>query len=98
MKSKISKEYLTKAISHLPDEFAFNEIRSYMKQALNKLVALEEKKEKKLQLISQPIVSNNLQPQNINALDQMIHAEKQNLEKILQRKKSDDNNLQTIFG
>lgn len=91
-----TKQLLKEALTSLPLEFAFRDVRFYVNQAIAKLEAVEKKKEKKIQHKEEQKVTYS--PQSLITLESMIQEEKEKLAKILEKKIKQNDEIQAILG
>ena len=97
--TKKTKELLQKTILSLPEDFALNEVRFHLRQALYNINKTETKRHKRNEIQTPPI---GLAPfagefdssKVIDAIDKMIQEEKEKLDSF----KSKSLNDQTLLG
>ena len=102
------KEYLVKAIQQMPADFALQEAKWHLYQALSKIEKVEDKRVKREVVqreedkrIKEKSMSSGNMTTNLDVLDKMIREEKENLDKMINKKKNNiDGNdyIQTILG
>lgn len=91
------KGLIEKAISNIPfNDSSLQEVKNYLNFALNKLPKTENQRT----IQQNEIITNQaLTKYNLFELDKMISDEKNKLKKIIERKKTDnDDKIFTIFG
>lgn len=104
-----AKEFLLKAIQQMPGDFALQEAKWHLFQALNKMEKVEDKRykreilqqEENKKLIGKKSLSDPRASSNLDILDKMIGEEKENIQKMIDKnKKNIDGNdyIQTILG
>lgn len=101
-----SKELLKRALTNMPNDFSLNEVKNLIKNAIFKIETVEKKRDKREDNIKQNQIdvekwkqaSFNQQVNSLQAIDEMIKAEQEKLDKNKNRKKDiDDDGIQTIL-
>ena len=95
--TKRTKELLQKTIHSLPVDFALNEVRFHLRQALYKINKTEAKRHKRNEIQTQPtgfapFAGELNSSKAIGAIDEMIQEEKDKLDSFKSL------NDQTLFG
>jgi len=101
-----SKELLKRALTNMPNDFSLNEVKNLIKNAIFKIESVEKKRDKREENIKQNQIdldkwkqaSFNQQVNSLQAIEEMIKAEQEKLDKNKNRKKdTDDDGIQTIL-
>ena len=102
--SGMAKDFLTKALLEIPDDFALSEVRFHIRSALMKIENIEKRRKireasyqnrKEEEVKRKEKYFNPLSPkQTIELIDSMIESEKKKLTK----KDQEGDNFETFYG
>lgn len=104
--TQTSKELLKKALNNMPNDFSLNEVKNLIKNAIFKIESVEKKRDKREENIKQNQIdveqwrqaTISQQISSLQAIEEMIKAEQEKLDKNKNRKKNtDDDGVQTIL-
>lgn len=103
-----TKDFLQKALHNLPQDFALNEVRSYLKIALSKLEIVENRRVKRESqqptnnwaVVNGELMHPAMAKKVLAELDHMINFEKLKLEQMKKKKEisDEDHDIQTLFS
>src|SRR6185436_17361896 len=94
------KSLLQQALQAVPSDFALTEVRSFIRAALQRVEAVETKRERREAQFTPPAVSSAHTKATIQFIDEMIGLEKEKIKGINQRKTNNDGfeDIQAILG